>query len=192
MLSVEAAMGSDPMPRAGASAPVARAESDAGRQLVVRNWMTHDAMWFRHCVEAFGIEATNRVNRSAVRSMAAIEARRVAKLLGVDSPGDAASVRRFVEGAWTLIGGDFMRFEFSWPDEERLRVDVRRCFAHDGVQQLGVLAQYECGIFERIESWFDALGLAWRVEPTVRGCMMYEQGRCYREYSFDFPRMQAG
>lgn len=179
-------MSSDPTPRTDSASPSAFPDVEAGRQLLVRNWMTHDAMWFRHCVESFGIDATNRVNRAAVRSMAAIEARRIAKLLGLASFPDVATIRRFVEGAWALVGGEFMRFDFSWPDGGRLRVDVRSCFAHDGVQQLGVLPQYECGIFERIEGWFDALGIGWRVEPKVRGCMMFLEGRCHREYAFAF------
>jgi hypothetical protein len=53
------------------------------KQLLIKAWMNHDAMWFRHCVEVCGIEQTNRINKAAVRSMAAVEIRRLTKAFGV-------------------------------------------------------------------------------------------------------------
>ena len=31
------------------------------KEHILKNWMTHDAMWFLHCLQACGIEETNRL-----------------------------------------------------------------------------------------------------------------------------------
>ena len=43
------------------------------RELLVKGWMTHDAMWLYHCFQECGMEKTNRINKAAVQSMSAIE-----------------------------------------------------------------------------------------------------------------------
>lgn len=156
------------------------------RQLLVRNWMTHDAIWFRHCAEACGIDITNRVNRAAVRSMAGIEIRRLMRAFGIAEVRTHDALRALIERAWELIGADFMDFRFSFDSPGALRVDVRGCFAFEGVSKLGLIDRYECGIFDRIEGWFEALGVRHRVSPEIRGCMMHERGRCHRLYEFEF------
>jgi len=35
--------------------------------------MTHDGMWFFHCLQEFGIEATNKINKSAIKFLSSIE-----------------------------------------------------------------------------------------------------------------------
>ena len=41
------------------------------KELLIKCWMTHDAMWFYHCLQECGIEKTNRINRAAVKAVAA-------------------------------------------------------------------------------------------------------------------------
>ncbi|MGO9005093.1 MAG: DUF6125 family protein [Beijerinckiaceae bacterium] len=154
------------------------------QQLLIRNWMTHDAMWFRHCAEQCGMEKTNAINRAAVRSMAAVEIRRIMKLVGIDEVRSMAALRNLIDTAASLLKGDFMDFAWSYPAPEAVRWDIRRCFAFEGVSKLGLIAQYECGIFERLQGWFDALGLAYEVQPVITGCMMHSHGACFREYRF--------
>jgi hypothetical protein len=94
--------------------------------------------------------------------------------------------RELIEAAWQLIKADFMEFTYSYPAPNVMRWDVRRCFAFDGVTQLGVADQYQCGIFPRVETWFDVLGIKYTVTPAVGGCMMQSDGKCFREYTFAF------
>ena len=161
-------------------------ETEELKQLLIKGWMTHDAMWFRHCLEVCGIEQTNRINKAAVRSMAAIEIRRLTKALGVGEVRSMDTLRELIDAAWQLIKADFMEFTYSYPAPTLMRWDVRRCFAFDGVTQLGVADQYQCGIFPRVEAWFDALGIKYTVTPAVGGCMMQSGGKCFREYTFTF------
>jgi len=54
------------------------------KELLNKGWMTHDAMWFYHCLEEFGIEKTNRINLADIKSMSAIEIKRYQKALGLE------------------------------------------------------------------------------------------------------------
>lgn len=159
------------------------------RELLGRNWMTHDAMWFRHTTARFGIEAANEVNIAAVRSMAEVEIRRFLRLLGVEAIRSFADLRALLEAMTPLVKMDFMKFEVSYPGGNTLRWEWAPgdCFAYRGVAAAGLADRYRCGIFARPEAWFDALGLSYAVTPKVSGCMMHAEGRCYREYVFSFP-----
>ena len=79
-----------------------------------------------------------------------------------------------------------MGFTWNVSAENTLHWDMPRCFAYDGVQKLGVADQYQCGIFERMEGWAEGLGLTYSVTPQVQGCMMHAEGRCFREFRFEF------
>jgi hypothetical protein len=52
------------------------------KDLLIRNWMTHDGMWFYHCLRELGIEQTNRLNKAAIKSPAEIEIKRAKKIHG--------------------------------------------------------------------------------------------------------------
>jgi hypothetical protein len=46
--------------------------------------MTHDGMWFYHCLQEFGIEKANNLNKAAIKSLAPIEIERIRKALGIE------------------------------------------------------------------------------------------------------------
>jgi hypothetical protein len=41
---------------------------------------------------------------------------------------------------------------------------------------------------DRVESWFDSLGIRYEVKPKVIKCMMHTEGECYRDYTFFFEK----
>ena len=88
-------------------------------------------------------------------------------------------------GAFT---GNFMKYSFESNGMNRIRSTWHRCFAYEGIKALGVIDQYECGIMDRVEGWFNTLGVRYEVEPKVTGCMMHTEGRCYRDYTFFFEK----
>lgn len=160
--------------------------------LLVKNWMTHDAMWFGNAVNEVGIETANKLNRAAVRSMAGIEARRILRILGMEGVTNFEEMRSFFDGASALVLGDFMDFSWKWhPADFSVTFEWHSCFAHDGVTMLGVADDYECGIFERIYGWMDTLGVAWTISPDTLHCTMHTEGRCARTMTFDFVQAQA-
>ncbi|MBM4314117.1 MAG: hypothetical protein FJ122_09385, partial [Deltaproteobacteria bacterium] len=59
-------------------------EKEALKELLVKCWMTHDAVWFTHCLQECGIEKTSRMNRQAVKALATVEIGRLKKAVGVE------------------------------------------------------------------------------------------------------------
>ncbi|MBN1881012.1 MAG: hypothetical protein JW885_02460 [Deltaproteobacteria bacterium] len=165
-----------------------RPETSAVKELIIKNWMTHDAMWFFHSMNEIGIETTNKINRQAVRSMSVIEIKRLKKLYGVSSIETFEEFADFFPRAFETILGEFMELEYSFPEHNRLHGEWKqnRCFAYQGIKNIGVIDQYKCGIFQRIEGWFEGLGIKYTVEPKVTTCIMHTNGRCYQDYQFFF------
>jgi hypothetical protein len=158
--------------------------AEALKQLLTRCWMSHDAMWFKSAVDELGIERANKLNRAAIRALAPIEVRRFMAALGLEKVESHAQLRTFLEGARDLAAGDFMDFPWTWRADGSLRVEVRKCFAHEGVTRLGVIEGYECGIFDRIQAWVEALGVEFEITPGGSRCMMHFEGECFREFRF--------
>jgi len=165
---------------------------DALRDLLVTNWMTHDAMWFASSARLCGIEKTNVVNRGAVKAMAEVEAQRLQKALAVGRIGSFDELRRFLDDAFELVRAPFMKFELTYPEPNLMRWETERCFAHDGVRKLGMIERYECGIFDRLEGWLESLGIPYTATPEIDGCFLHRLGRCVREYRFSFGTAPGG
>ncbi len=156
------------------------------RELLNKNWMTHDAMWFFHCWQECGMAIANKVNLAAIDSMARIEAGRYAKALGLERVASLEELRRFVEGVFSLAKADFMDFSYELGEDGVLKMDMGECFAYHGIKRLGVLDQYQCGIYRRVDAWLDALGLSYEVEPRFDGCLKLQHGWCRRAYCISF------
>jgi hypothetical protein len=156
------------------------------KEILIRNWMTHDAMWFYHCLQECGIEKTNKMNKAAVRAMGMIEIKRIQKALGMDKVETFEDFKLLSDATWSIVKGEFMKFSYSYPARNTLRGDFENCFAYEGIRQLGAIEQYQCGILERIYGWFDGMGIRYSVSPHVEGCMMHTDGNCFREFTFNF------
>jgi hypothetical protein len=165
---------------------LAALETKQLKELLNKGWMTHDAMWFYNSVQEIGIEKTNKINRAAVKAMAAVEMKRMKKALGVAEIKTFDQWVELFEASMYIVSGDFMKYKFIYPGQNMIHSEWISCFAYDGVKALGVIDRYECGIMDRIEAWLDSLGLKWEVEPKVTGCMMNTHGKCYRDYKFFF------
>ncbi len=158
------------------------------KEVLIKNWMTHDAMWFYNCFQECGIEKTNKINKAAVRAMGMIEIKRIQKAVGIDKVETFEDFKSLIEAAWDIVKGDFMKSSFSLPSKNVLRGDFESCFAYEGIKQIGAIDQYQCGIFERIYGWFDGLGIKYSVSPQVEGCMMHTDGKCFRDFTFNFSK----
>jgi hypothetical protein len=158
------------------------------QELLVKNWMTHDAMWFFNCLQELGMEKTNQLNQAAIRGMGAIEIKRYQMALGISRIESFDDLVRFFETVMAIVSGKFMKYHFSFPGKNRIHAEWHSCFAYEGMKGLGVADRYECGIMLRIEVWFETLGIKYEVEPKVTGCLMHTDGRCYRDYLFFFEK----
>lgn len=151
------------------------------RELLNKGWMTHDAMWFYHCVQEVGIEKTNKINRAAVRSMAMIEVKRMKKFIGLEKVESYDDLQRLFQDGFEVIKPDFMKFSCTFPGDNIVRWETEQCFAYDGVKGLGLIDQYECGIIDRTYGWLDGLDLQYSVTPELNGCLLHSDGKCVRE-----------
>ena len=152
--------------------------------LLNKCWMTHDGMWFFHCLQEFGIEATNRINKSAIKSLSSIEIGRLKKTLEcIDPIEDFDRFKEFFTEAANLMIPDFMNVKFSYPERNKMvwKFNQNRCFAYTGIKRLGVVEQYECGVLYRIKCWLDELRIQHRFIPEIGKCNMHFNGSCSGE-----------
>ena len=79
-----------------------------------------------------------------------------------------------------------MTFRVEYPGENMQRMHVLDCFAFNGMHKAGLVSEYECGIFERIEGWFDAMGLAYGRSPDLSRCLKHRGKDCVVTFRFKF------
>jgi hypothetical protein len=152
-------------------------------------WMTHDGTWLYSCFQEYGIEAANRMNKSAIRMLAPLEIGRMKKTFGFDKEKieTFGELTEFIERAAALFVPDFMNASFSFPRPNVLRWEFapKRCFAFRGISRIGVIDGYECGVIFRILCWLDALGVSYRADAPVR-CRMIDSDTCAGDIELDF------
>jgi hypothetical protein len=156
--------------------PAARRE-----ELLRRSWIANDAFWFYEVTRALGIEQANRLNGGVIRSFARLEIARVLRALGLAGIGSFGEyLRLFRVLADLFLTGTFVYEETV--DGETQRLEVKKCFAYEGVARAGLAKDYHCGPGERALGWFEGLGLSVAVEPPVGRCQMAHGGTC--RYAF--------
>jgi len=157
--------------------------------LLNRCWMTHDGMWFYHCLREFGIAKANEMNKSAIKSLAPLEIDRIKKALGIEKRiENFQDFKNFFIDATSLFVPAFMNITMTFPEENVLHWEFTpgNCFAYKGIRRIGAIDQYECGVIYRLQCWFDSLGIKYTVKPRVGHCMMIGSGQCAGEFKFDF------
>ena len=158
------------------------------REIFSKNWLTHDAMWYGSCMQELGPEKANHLNKTAVKLMAAIEIKRIVKLMG--KPTDVkihtfCELAEIIETAFQLVQTGFLTFDFSFPESNILHGRFTECFAYNGVKKFGVIADYQCGIVERVKGWLESLGVPYKMTPEFSGCLMHQLGKCEIDFGFD-------
>lgn len=161
---------------------------DEVKEFFSKNWMTHDAMWYGISVQELGPQKANAINKAAVRLMSAVEIKRILKLM--DKPvntsvDDYYSLVDIMSTAFKLVKTDFMAFDFSFPEKNLLRGQFEQCFAYNGVKKYGMVADYDCGIVERVKSWLETLKVGYQMTPEFSGCLMHQNGKCEIDFRFD-------
>jgi len=156
------------------------------KEMLLKCWMTHDGMWFYHCMQELGIEKANQLNKAAIKSLASIEIDRVRRAFGLEKIETFEDLKMLVDAAFAVLSDKFMGFKHSCPSENVLHWEMSKCFAHAGMTRLGVIDRYECGVIYRVASWFDSLGIKYVVTPPFDRCIMHLTGSCRGEFRFSF------
>lgn len=153
-------------------------------ELLNKCWMTHDGMWFFHCLQKLGIEETNRINKSAIKSLSSIEIERIKNMLGFNTAiENNDDFIHFFKKASSFIIPDFMNVTFGYSEHNKITWEFakEKCFAYVGVKRLGVIDKYECGVLYRIKCWLEALGINYKFAPESDLCLMHHKGYCSGE-----------
>jgi hypothetical protein len=159
------------------------------REFLVKNWMTHDGAWFFQTTMAVGIAKANRLNKAAIGMLAEAEQKRLLKLMGWEGRRITtfSEFREVIDNAFSLVKGDFMNFEYSFPAENIMRYKMLgKCWAAEGMKKLGVEKEYECGVLRRVMCWIKQMGVKYKMIPPVKTCQLNTQATCEGEIHFLF------
>jgi hypothetical protein len=163
---------------------------DELKNLLIKNWMTHDGVWFLNSYLRYGIKAANKLNKAAIKSLAKFEIERVKKLARTENAeiSNYEDLRKFVDDAFSVLKGDFMDFQYSFPGNDRIHWEMNRCFAYEGMKKLGVEDEYECGVIYRVSCWLKEAGLKHKIQPKFRKCLLTSQDKCCGDIVIHFSK----
>jgi len=162
------------------------------RDLLGKGWLTHDGMWFHSVYKECGIEKANKLNKDAIKSMVPFEIERLMRIMDIQKSSlkSVENIRGLLLGGMELIlpASVFSRFHFSNPSGNVIHWEWEKneCFAYKGMQRMGVIDSYECGVMYRIECWLESLNLKFIATPRAGKCGMHENGHCAGDYEFQF------
>jgi len=149
--------------------------------------MTHDGSWFYNCVKEFGIETANRLNKASIKSLSPIEMQRIKTALGLGEIKIESfeQLRDFIDNGFSILKGDFMKFNYTFPEKNVMHWEMEKCFAYDGMLRIGVKEKYECGLIYRVCCWLDVIGVKYTLEPKINECLLHSQNNCVGELRFN-------
>ena len=153
---------------------------------LIKNWMTHDALWYGEVAGKLGMSEASPINLRVCRKLGQIEFKRLMQMLEATLPGDMQAYQKLFEIGTQVFVPDFMAIDIDYPAENVQRFCVRECFAHRGMEKAGHLKDYECGIFERIAGWLDAMNLTYTVAPDLSRCLKFKGQACEVTIKFQF------
>jgi hypothetical protein len=156
------------------------------RNILLANWMTHDALWYGELASRFGMAEASPMNLRVCRKLGRIEFGRLMKTAGVTQPRDMSEYGEIFELGKQVFFPDFMSVEILYPEKDTQVFQVIDCFAHRGMEKTGLISEYECGIFERIEGWFDSMGLEYTRTPDLSRCLKFKGEDCTVTVKFKF------
>jgi hypothetical protein len=145
--------------------------------LIIQCWMSHDARWFMAAALTFGLEAAQRLNRTAVREQGRAESRRLVRRLQLPPVRTVEDYLLAQETIIGLLGPDLLDYSIS-EREDGFEIGVLRCFAFDNVTRAGIARQYECGILPRLMGWLDELAPEYELSPEPGTCLKAQGREC--------------
>jgi hypothetical protein len=159
---------------------------DQLRNILIKNWLTHDALWYGEVAAKFGMAEASPMNLRVCRKLGQIEFGRLMKTVEAPSPKNIEEYQKLFEIGKQVFFPDFVSAQISYPGNDLQIFDFFDCFAHKGMKKSGLLPDYECGILERIEGWFDAMGLKYTRTPDLSHCLKLKGKECKITVQFHF------
>ena len=146
--------------------------------LLIKCWVSHDARWFMAVASEFGMEVANRINQIAAHEVGKVEAHRIVRALQLPPVTTLDEYLLAQEVFIGLLGPNLLDYRVIKVSNNAYQVHVRHCFAHENAARADVADHLECGIFARITGWLDALGLAYKTNPSLEKCLKAQAREC--------------
>ena len=158
------------------------------KELLVKCWMTHDGSWFYICVKEFGIETANKLNKASIKALSPFEVQRVQEALGMKNikVKTFEQLKAFINDGFSILKGDFMDFNYTFPRHNVLHWEMGNCFAYEGMKRIGIKKKYECGLLYRLGCWLSVVGVEFKLEPEINECVLHSQEKCVGDMIFNF------
>lgn len=156
------------------------------RGFLLKNWMTHDALWYGEVAARFGMAEASPMNLRVCRSLGRIELRRLVREATLPPPRNMESLRALFEQAASVFVPPFFLGEAGFGPGNAMVFTTHECFAHKGMMQAGLIQDYACGIFERIGGWFDAMEVRYVRTPDLSRCLKHTGQECVVTFRFEF------
>ncbi len=87
-------------------------------------------------------------------------------------------LKDFINNAFSVLKGNFMDFNYTFLENNRIHWEINRCFTYEGMKMIGVNKQYECGVIYRISCWLDALRIKHTIDPEIDKCLLNSHENC--------------
>lgn len=161
---------------------LAEIEKTQLKDLLEKRWLSHDAMWFLQAFSQVGIDKANEMNKAALKALAPLEMERIKKLLGVDQEHlvNFDNLVRFMNAVLELSLPDSVmkKLHVTAPADNCIhwQWEKYQCFAYKGINFIGAIDEYNCGVIYRFECWLEALGFKCSTRPVIEKCLMNENG----------------
>lgn len=156
------------------------------KRILIQNWMIHDGLWYNEVASRFGMGEASPMNVRICRKLGAIECARLMKMAGAPSPRNMVEYRELFELAADVFVPEFQTVQVEYQSNDTQVFRTVECFAHKAMEKTGLLPDYECGIFVRIEGWFDAMGLKYTRTPDLSRCLKFKGQDCIITVKFSF------
>ena len=165
---------------------VGKLNKDQLRDILIKNWMTHDALWYGEVAAKFGMADASPMNLRVCRKLGQIECGRLMKMVEAPPPTGIEEYQELFEVGKQVFFPGFVSVHIDYPGNDSQVFQFLDCFAHRGMKKIGLIPDYECGIFERIEGWFDAMELRYTRTPDLSRCLKFNGKECKITVQFHF------
>ncbi|MFX1392629.1 MAG: hypothetical protein ACFFAH_03560 [Promethearchaeota archaeon] len=147
------------------------------KDMIRKNWMSHDAKWQMITVTNFGWELGNKLNQDVIRYMGKVMMYRMMNALDISQ---IENIDEFKSILWTIAQLNYPRpssiYQFKKISNNILRIDVRKCLTYDNVKKVKAIKEYECGCFALRKGFSEALNIT--LEQKAVKCLMKGDDCC--------------
>jgi len=131
---------------------------DQLKNILIKNWMTHDALWYGEVAAKFGMSEASPMNLRVCRKLGQIEFGRLMKMVEIPSPKNIEEYQELFELGEHVFFPDFVSAQISYPGNDSQIFDFLDCFAYKGMKKLGLLIYSEGSPFFFVWLFFGSLG----------------------------------